>query len=284
MAGERKFLNMKKETWLVRYARRTGEETAGNSGMSVGDSENEESENYAEDRAAADLVNDLKHYPHAFVLGCIMDAQIKADNAWRIPHRIRRLLKGDFSLETLCRKSPAWYRKAFAQNSLHRFNNEKAEAFYLAVHKIKDEYGGDASRIWAGRPSTKEAEARFRAFKGAGQKISSMAVNILKSCYGIVFDDDCVDISPDTHVITVFKRYGLVPQSASKKNIIERARELNPEYPGVLDHVCYEVGVNFCRARNPDCEDCPLESHCPKLIEAPKKAPAHKARRAHAKH
>ena len=31
------------------------------------------------------LLNDIEHTPHAFVLACLMDRQIKAERAWTIP-------------------------------------------------------------------------------------------------------------------------------------------------------------------------------------------------------
>lgn len=48
---------------------------------------------FAHLREADELINDLRHYPHAFVIGCIMDRRIKAEKAWQIPYRIYRRLR-----------------------------------------------------------------------------------------------------------------------------------------------------------------------------------------------
>jgi hypothetical protein len=55
-------------------------------------------------RDADVLLNDLGQYPHAFVLACIMDRQIKAERAWIIPYRIAEKLP-DFTLATLSKQS-----------------------------------------------------------------------------------------------------------------------------------------------------------------------------------
>ena len=44
------------------------------------------------------LLNDLAGHPHAFLLACIMDRQIKAELAWVIPYRIGQRLT-DISFE-----------------------------------------------------------------------------------------------------------------------------------------------------------------------------------------
>jgi len=38
------------------------------------------------------FLNDLVHYPHAYVLACLLERQIKSEKAWEIPYRICGLL------------------------------------------------------------------------------------------------------------------------------------------------------------------------------------------------
>ena len=46
------------------------------------------------------FLNDLKSYPHAFILACLMDKQMKAEIAWQIPYKIYKIL-GTFDIKDL---------------------------------------------------------------------------------------------------------------------------------------------------------------------------------------
>ena len=90
-----------------------------------------------------------------------------------------------------------------------------------------------------------------------------MAANILARNFKIPMSDYySIDISPDVHVNRVMKRLGYVDDDASREQIIYKAREINPEFPGIIDLVCFEVGREYCRPKNPKCEECSLKNEC----------------------
>ena len=219
------------------------------------------------------LINDLTNYPHAFVLGCIMDRQIQAERAFLIPYEVSKAMRaqgyGDFTIDNILKFGLRNIKDTFRTRNLHRFNSQMAKNFYDATEKIRRDYGGDASRIWKGIPSSATVVRRFLEFPGAGVKIATMAANILVRDFKIPLRDCfCIDISPDVHVKRVFKRVGFIPQNAPNENemLIYTARELYPIYPGIFDLPCWEIGRNWCRPTNPLCNQCYLNKVCPKII------------------
>jgi len=222
---------------------------------------------FVSDREANELVNNIEDYPHAFVLACLMDRQLKAERAWGIPFRVKEII-GGFEFSTLQKVSLDNWRQIFNEYNLHRFNEEMAKVFYKGIQKIANDYGGNASNIWKGRPGSAAVVYRFLEFYGAGQKIATMAANILAREFKVKMSDYySIDISIDVHVTRVFKRSGLVPQDASPELLIYKARELNPEYPGVFDLSCWEIGRNWCKeGKEPECNNCILYQFCPKKI------------------
>jgi endonuclease-3 len=210
------------------------------------------------------LTNDLDHYPHAFVLACLMDRQMPAERCWQIPYYIKEKIGGfEFSRLSALSKEETVKLMRFPQ-PLHRFPELMGEIFFEAVQHIEQKYSGDASRIWAGKPSSATLVRRFLEFKGAGQKIATMAANLLVREFKIeVSDKYFIDVSLDVHVRRVLKRLTLVPVDATNEIFLYTAREMNPQYPGVIDLACWEIGHNWCRPRNPICESCYMNSVCP---------------------
>ncbi len=90
-----------------------------------------------------------------------------------------------------------------------------------------------------------------------------MAANILARQFKIPFSDYySIDISPDVHIKRVMKRIGYVPENSDNDMIIYKARELNPEFPGIIDFSCWEIGRKWCKPKNPECNNCIVRTDC----------------------
>ena len=217
------------------------------------------------DREEQDIfLNNLKKYPHAFVLGCVMDKQIKAERAWAIPFKVYKEFN-TFEIEELYSKTLKEFEKVFEKHKLHRFNKVQARCFYDAIQLIVEKYNGNAANIWNDNPSSATVVYRFLEFKGVGIKIATMAANILARQFKIEFKDHySIDVSPDVHVKRVLIRMGHLNNDATVDQIIYKARELNPEFPGIIDFSLWNIGRNYCYAKNPDCGNCTIKSECKK--------------------
>ncbi len=221
---------------------------------------------FTKNQEADKLLNNLRKYPHAFVLACVMDRQIKAERAWLIPYKISKEI-GGFEFSKLLSLNLKNIKKIFNKKSLHRFNDIMAKNFYLAIQKIHLDYNDNASNIWKNKPKSATVVRRFLEFDGIGVKIGTMAANILAREFKIPMKDYiCIDISPDVHVKRVFKRIGFIPKNAGNDELIYCARELNPQYPGIFDLSAWQIGRNWCHPRNPNCKDCYLNKYCPKIL------------------
>ena len=210
------------------------------------------------------LLNDLDAHPHAFVLGCVMDRQVKTEKAWLIPYLISEKI-GGFSMQALSLLSRAEVNRLMTEpEPLHWLVNKMSDYFYLAVQRIQNNYAGDAARIWKGKPGSAEVVYRFLEFDGVGPKIGNMAANSLARDFKIPFADYFhIDISADVHVRCVFARLGLCDADATVDQIIYKAKALHPEFPGMMDLPCWEIGRNWCKSRAPECDGCYMKDLCP---------------------
>ncbi len=215
-------------------------------------------------READELLNDLAKHPHAFVLACVMDRQIKAEKAWVIPYKFQEKLR-TFSFSELRKLTQKQIQHLMTKpDPLHRFPEEMSKNFYAAVELISEKYAGNAANIWRERPSSAELVYRFLEFRGIGQKIGTMAANILVRDFKILLSDYfSIDVSVDVQVRRVLARLGLVEPDDTIERIVYRARALHPEFPGLLDFPAWEIGRNWCRPSNPLCEECYMKSACP---------------------
>jgi endonuclease III len=191
---------------------------------------------------AEQMLADIDRFPHHFVLACLMDRQVKAQRAWAIPYRIGSRI-GGFDFSNYERLELAEIKEIFEDMRLHRFNGDMADIFAKGVRRIRMHYEGDAKNIWTGNPACARVIRRFLEFEGAGPKIATMAVNILIRQMKVpMSDQSAIDISADTQAMKYFQAKGLLRTGAKKEELIYLAREIYPDYPGILDLLAWEGG------------------------------------------
>ena len=118
-----------------------------------------------------------------------------------------------------------------------------AECFYSAIQDIHSKYSGRAENIWSSNPKSALIIRRFLEFKGVAVKIANMAVIILARDFKIPMQDySSIDIAPDIQVKKYFIHNGLLRDNASNDELIYLAREIYPDFPGILDFAAWEGG------------------------------------------
>ena len=198
----------------------------------------------------------------AFLLGVLYDQQMPAEVVWQIPYNMFKFL-GHLEPKSIANMSASEILSIFEQLPRKpRYPPQMAEQTVKAAQKVIKEYSGKVENIWAGNPTCSGVQKRFQEFSGIGQKKAAMAVETLVKKYHYPLKDRSgLDIAADSLVIRVFKRCGFI-EIEDKNLVIAKARELNPEYPGILDRPCWEIGRSYCFPQKPDCTNCPIGSVC----------------------
>jgi endonuclease-3 len=127
------------------------------------------------------------------------------------------------------------------------FFRNKAKSIQACCRAIVEQYGGEVPRDMD----------QLVEMRGIGRKTANV---VLGTAYGIA-----TGVVVDTHVTRVSYRLGLTREKDPKK--IEK--DLMGLFPMkdwiILSHQMIHHGRRCCTARKPKCNECPLESLCPKL-------------------
>jgi endonuclease III len=127
------------------------------------------------------------------------------------------------------------------------FFRNKAKSIQNCCRTLLEQYDGQVP---------KEIE-QLVELPGVGRKTANV---VLGTAYGIA-----VGVVVDTHVGRISRRLGLTCEKDPEK--VEK--DLMGQFPEkewiALSHRMIQHGRRYCTARNPKCEECPLESLCPQI-------------------
>ena len=142
----------------------------------------------------SDAANELiASDPMALLIGFALDQQVTVQKAFAGPLVIRERVGSldpaalaDADLDAVFREKPA----------VHRFPGAMAVRVHdLAVH-IRDEYGGDAGRVWGDAVDGPDLRARLEALPGFGEMKVKALGSVLAKRYGVAIAQDLVPWHP----------------------------------------------------------------------------------------
>src|SRR5690349_1196257 len=121
----------------------------------------------AQDDAADEV---LSEDPFALLVGMLLDQQYPMEHAFRGPWKIRSRF-GTLDPSAVAGAEP----EAFADlcstpPAIHRYGRSMAGRVQQLAAVVRDEYGGDARRIWTEAPDADDLLARLRALPGFGDQ------------------------------------------------------------------------------------------------------------------
>jgi endonuclease III len=203
--------------------------------------------------------------PFAFLLAASLDRGTKVEIIWTLPYWLQQALGiWIHAISLRCRKTisePSW--NSYLRNP--DTSTTVPRTIVSLARMVCDEFHGDATRLWDGGIAL-ETMQKFQEIYGVGPGIAAMLVILLDRLGMVQFSDPYnIPVKPDTHVIRVMVRLGLIPPQSTEQDAVAKARALKPDYPGALDSPLWYIGRKFCHSISPACAECPLNDLCPRV-------------------
>ncbi len=123
----------------------------------------------------------LARDPMALLIGFALDQQVPVQTAFSGPLKLKQRL-GTLDPARIAKTDPAKLEAAFREKpAIHRFPGTMAQRVQdLAAH-VAEEYGGDASRVWADAADGPELRRRIEALPGFGNmKVKALSAVLAK--------------------------------------------------------------------------------------------------------
>ncbi|MFV0129044.1 HhH-GPD-type base excision DNA repair protein [Streptomyces sp. HMX112] len=129
----------------------------------------------------------LGRSPLAALVGMLLDQQVPMEWAFSGPYTIaRRLGADDLDAHEISAHDPEDFAALLsAKPAVHRYPGSMAKRVQQLCQYLVDEYGGDASAVWADVTSGGELLARLQALPGFGKQKAQIFLALLGKQYGV---------------------------------------------------------------------------------------------------
>jgi uncharacterized HhH-GPD family protein len=131
--------------------------------------------------------------PMALLIGFALDQQVSVQKAFSGPLLIKQRLGSldpdvlaDADLDPVFRERPA----------VHRFPGSMASRVHELAVKVRDDYGGDAARVWTQADDADELRANIASLPGFGEMKIKALGSVLFKRFGVAAAQDLVPWHP----------------------------------------------------------------------------------------
>lgn len=124
----------------------------------------------------------------------------------------------------------------------------KAEHILSASKDILEKFGGQVPN------NLKD----LQSLAGVGRKTANVV-------YSVGFKGNAIAV--DTHVFRVSNRIGLVKENNVLKTELSLMKTIDEKDWSKSHHYLIYLGRSYCKAKNPDCNGCPINDLCEKNIK-----------------
>jgi uncharacterized HhH-GPD family protein len=131
--------------------------------------------------------------PMALLVGFALDQQVSVQQAFLGPLRLRERI-GAIDADTL---AAAELEPAFREKpAIHRYPAKMAERVHDLAAYVRENYGGDAARVWTDAPDAAALRANVEALPGFGEmKVKSLGA-VLAKRFGVGAAEGLVPAHP----------------------------------------------------------------------------------------
>lgn len=183
---------------------------------------------------------ELEHEnPYELIVAVILSAQCTDE---RVNQTTPEFLEAFPTVEALAQADPD---DIFPYIQSITFPNNKAGYLAKMARQVVEKYNGQI-------PADVD---ELLTLTGVGRKTAQVVAEV-------AHDEDALPV--DTHVFRVANRIGLVKEDATTPHKVERQlkRVIPKNDWGEAHHLLILHGRYTCKARSPECDDCPLPSVC----------------------
>ena len=201
-----------------------------------------------------------KKSANKFLLACVLDYGVRYQIVWENARRFAEDDLGDpenlWDAITEVPRTEWESRDSWRKHKLHQRFPAAHNRVWRISYRIVRDYQGDARNIWIGQRPDVVVKRLERI--GVGPQLSRVTAGGLIDT-GQIFGQSA--LKADTHTTRVIGRV-FEGEKVSEAQAHRIAESVFPDDTWQLDFPLFQLGLNVCNARNPQCGDCYLREEC----------------------